>query len=514
MPCLARPRWLVTALVALAVIATVAVFWTSAGAGPPSKFSATLSRSSVNANGKTRPNIVFVLTDDLSSNLVQHMPQVQKMQREGVSFSNYIVTDSLCCPSRSSIFTGKFPHDTGVYTNVAPDGGFPVFHGRGNEEHTYGTALQSSGYATAMMGKYLNGYTPTDKLGGTQPYVPPGWTEWDVSGKAYAEYRYNLNENHKIVHGGNAPADYLTDVLGERGASFIQRSAASRTPFSLEIATYAPHAPYTPAKRDLNKFPGLKAPRTPAYDQLPSNAPKWLANHGPLSRAQQDEIDTVYRKRVQSVQAVDRLIAKLRATLQASGVTDDTYFVFSSDNGYHLGEYRLAPGKQTAFDTDVHVPLVVVGPDVPAGVTRDEVAQNIDLAPTFDDLAGVAAPPDVDGHSLAPLLRGQKVANWRNATLVEHRGPDVARDDPDAQTAVAGTPTSYEALWTADYTYVQYADGEVEYYDRKADPYELRNIASALPPAQLASLRADVNRLASCHGGAACWAAGHVGGDL
>ena len=90
---------------------------------------------------------MFVLTDDLSWNLVKYMPQVKKLQRDGVTFTNYIVTDSLCCPSRSSIFTGKFPHDTGVFTNNAPDGGFEVFHGRGDEKHTYATALQADGYA-------------------------------------------------------------------------------------------------------------------------------------------------------------------------------------------------------------------------------------------------------------------------------------------------------------------------------------------------------------------------------
>ena len=180
-----------------------------------------------------------------------------------MTFSNYVVTDSLCCPSRSSIFTGKFPHDTGVYTNNSPDGGFAVFHSRGNEKHTYGLALQNSGYATGMMGKYLNGYVPTQK------YVPPGWSEWDVSGKAYGEYNYNLNENNKVVHYGGTPADYLTDVMSAKGSDFIARNAAAKTPFALEIAAYAPHSPYVPAAEDLSKFPGLKAPRTKAFDKTP-----------------------------------------------------------------------------------------------------------------------------------------------------------------------------------------------------------------------------------------------------
>src|SRR5690349_6855436 len=167
------------------------------------------------------PNIVFVLTDDLSWNLVQYLPQVRQLQSQGLTFNDYVVADSLCCPSRSSIFTGRFPHDTGVFTNGGDDGGFGYFHSHGEEANTFATALQAKGYRTAMMGKYLNGYLPADHQGGTTPYVPPGWTEWDVAGNGYPEFIYNLNENHTVVHYGSQPADYLTDVLARKGAAFI-----------------------------------------------------------------------------------------------------------------------------------------------------------------------------------------------------------------------------------------------------------------------------------------------------
>ena len=106
---------------------------------------------------QVRPNIVFVLTDDLDSKLVQFMPHVLAMERNGVSFANYFVTDSLCCPSRSSIFTGAFPHDSGVYRNLEPDGGYGGFNAHGNEPRTFAVAMQRGGYRTAMLGKYLNG---------------------------------------------------------------------------------------------------------------------------------------------------------------------------------------------------------------------------------------------------------------------------------------------------------------------------------------------------------------------
>src|SRR5690349_1630794 len=150
--------------------------------------------SAVEANGSSpkdsvpigtiasRPNIVFVLADDLSTNLVPYMPHVQAMMREGATFNNYFVTDSLCCPSRASIFTGLYPHDTGVFKNSGPDGGFWTFDRHNDPSRTYALALERAGYHTALMGKYLNGYKPGVTFHGGRPYVPPGWNDWDVTG--------------------------------------------------------------------------------------------------------------------------------------------------------------------------------------------------------------------------------------------------------------------------------------------------------------------------------------------
>jgi N-acetylglucosamine-6-sulfatase len=307
----------------VAVVAVVGAVLTACsgtgGSGPPTAAPSS-SPGSPGAGARAgRPNIVFVLTDDLSTNLVRYLPHVLALQRAGTSFTNYTVTDSLCCPSRSSLFSGRFPHDTGVFTNTGDDGGFGVFHSRGEETDTFATDLQKVGYRTAMMGKDLNGYQPEDSFGGSEPYVPPGWSEWDVAGNGYPEYGYDLNQNHTVVHHGHAPQDYLTDVLAGRADDFITAAAAAHTPFLIEVATFAPHAPYTPAPPDQDAFPGLTAPRGAAFDTLPTDPPSWLAGRPALTGKQLATIDKDFRKRAQAVQAVDRLLARIESALARTG---------------------------------------------------------------------------------------------------------------------------------------------------------------------------------------------------
>ncbi len=451
--------------------------------------------------GQGPPGIVFVLADDLAWNLVQYMPAVQALQREGMTFTRYFVTDSLCCPSRSSIFTGKYPHDTRVFTNNPPLGGYATFESFGNSHETFAVALQDAGVETAMMGKYLNGYDPT-----TDP-ADPGWNTWDVAGDAYAEFNYELDENGQVQSFGSAPADYLTDVLSGFANAFVR--GKDKRPFFLEVATFAPHEPYTPAPRYLGTF-HEKAPRTPPFDQANVNAPRWLSEWPALSAADIATIDTGFNLRVEAVQAIDDLIASVRRTLKATGRDRNTYIVFSSDNGYHMGEHMLLPGKQTAFDTDIRVPLIVVGPGVPAGVTDEHLVENIDLCPTFTELTGAATPVSADGHSIVPLLRGQTVDRWRTTVLVEHKGPDLAPDvagDPDNEPRNGPEPNSYEALRMSDSVFVLYRDGETEYYDHSTDPSEMTNSVSGLSPTQVQAYVSKIRSIKTCHSSSACWEA-------
>jgi N-acetylglucosamine-6-sulfatase len=458
--------------------------------------------SPVAAAAAPRPNFVFVLTDDLSWNLVSHMPHVMALEKAGTTFPHYYVVDSLCCPSRTAIFTGEYPHDDGVFTNSGSDGGYNAYMSHDDEQRSFALALQKAGYRTAMMGKYLNGYQPKDP-------IPPGWDEWDVTGNGYPEFNYTLNEDGTLRHYGYRPQAYLTNVLSARASSFIGTAAPSGKPFMLEVATFAPHAPYTPAPKYANAAAGMSYQKTAAYDRLPANPPSWLKGRPPLSAAEQRQITQAYRKRVEADLSVDDLIGSLEKELAAKGLAKNTYFVFSSDNGYHMGEYRLDPGKQTAFDTDINVPLIVSGPGVPAGRIASQLASNIDLNPTFETLADVKVPSTVDGHSLAAIWHGQNPADWRQAILIEHHGPDDVPGDPDRQGKDSGDPPSYEAARTATALYVRYDNGEQEYYDTATDPHELDNTAGHGVPKNLVTA---LKTMENCHNGAACWAAAHLSG--
>jgi N-acetylglucosamine-6-sulfatase len=440
-----------------------------------------------------RPNVVFVLTDDLDWDLVQYMPHVRQMQREGMTFTNYFVTDSLCCPSRASIFSGRYPHNHGVLTNTPPTGGFSAFR-RGAEAETFATVLQEHGYRTSLMGKYFNGYEAQDG------YVPPGWSNFQGSGTGYRGFNYVLSANGRVAHFGRSTRSYLTDVLRRRGKSFVSRVGRSGHPFLLEVATFAPHRPATPAPRDRHDFPGLQVPRDAAFDAVPENAPAWLRGRPPVSEEQIATMNAEYRRRAQSVQAVDELVGQIRRTLRQRGLDRNTYVIFSSDNGYHMGQRRLLAGKMTAYDSDVRVPLIVVGPDVPPGSTTTALAENVDLAPTLMRLAGTRPPSEVDGHGLLSLLRGTVPPVWRDSVLIEHHHPETPNGDPDRQTQSSGNPPSYEALRTATELYVEYVDGEREWYDLTTDPDQLRNRYDELNGDQRAALHDRLVRLEACRG--------------
>jgi N-acetylglucosamine-6-sulfatase len=480
-----RARALVVVLAALGMVAGLIG---TAGASEP--------ESARQGDSDKKPNVVFILTDDL--NVTQYLdpsrfPKVDSLLvDEGTTFSNYFVTDSLCCPSRASILRGQYVHNHDVRSNKPPLGGFEKFHTNGDESSTIATWLHDAGYRTGLLGKYLNGYPN----GAEETFVPPGWDVWasPVRSGGYSGYNYRLNESGTIVPYGANPQDYMTDVLSRKSGEFIQQSGDK--PFFLYVAPFVPHSPATPAPRHADTFPGVQAPRTASFNQADVSAePQWLRDRPLLDDQQVASIDALYRKQLQSMLAVEDLIEHVVDTLRQTGELDNTYIALTSDNGFHLGQHRLPQGKITAFDEDIHVPLVVRGPGVPAGKQVDDFAANVDLAPTFAELGDAKAPSFVDGRSLAPTLRGKSADEARTGVLVEHFSPG---DGGARAGRRGGAPPTYAAVRTERYTYVEYVTGERQLYDLRADPDQLHNIVATADPEVVQDLAEQVASLRTC----------------
>ncbi|MCK2212192.1 sulfatase [Actinomadura sp. ATCC 31491] len=443
------------------------------------------------AASASRPNVVLIVVDDLEAGTLAYFPNIQRqLVRQGASFDRFFVTNSWCCPSRASILRSQYVHSHGVLTNTAPEGGFDRFHTSGLERSTIGTWMQAAGYRTALMGKFLNHY-PGRTAGET--YVPPGWDEWAVPvTNLYEEYGYRLNENGGLTEHGWGREDYLSDVLADKSRAFIESSGK---PFFLYLAPIAPHNPANAAWRHEEAFPQLSAPRTPSFNQADvSREPLWLRSRLPLSQEQIEAVDRRHRARLRAMLGVDDLVGTVVDALRASGHLDDTYLLFTSDNGFHLGTHRLPQGKTTPFEEAIKVPLVVRGPGVRRGSTITQMAATVDLAPTVAELGGAALPAFAEGRSLVPLLKGARPAAWRHNALIEFNRP-VNRSSA-RQTPVP----AYQALRTERYTFVRYDTGEKQLYDLQKDPYQLVNLASAADATLMAGLEARLNALVACSG--------------
>jgi arylsulfatase A-like enzyme len=428
------------------------------------------------------------------------MPTVRRMQRGGVTFDDYVVTDSLCCPSRATILTGEYPHNHGVVRNTGWTGGWEAFRRLGAEERSVAVGLEEAGYRTGMFGKYLNLYRD-------YTFVPPGWSDWFVSAAAYDQFAYTASVNGVARSFGQRPRSYNTDVLTRRAVGFIDSATRKRQPFFAYVAPFAPHNPAIGAPRYRRRFHDLRLPRDPTFGHPIRGGASW-SRRGPLDAAELERMTREYRRRARSVLALDDLLAAVWKRLRENGQAKRTYLVFSSDNGYHMGHHNLTSGKASPYDTDVRVPLVMVGPGLPAGRHVSALAANIDLAPTFRAMAGLGPSPTVDGRSLLGLATGRRShRGWRPAVLLEHASPEPRRSDPDAQSKSAGSFPAYQALRTRTGTYVRYETGEREYFDRVEDPWELRNSVARLPVLEVPRLDAALDRYAGCRGAGDCGAA-------
>ncbi|MDQ4062674.1 MAG: sulfatase [Actinomycetota bacterium] len=432
-----------------------------------------------------RPNMIFVLTDDLDYAIAEKMPELRSlMVEEGVSFENAFTSQSLCCPSRATSLNGLYAHNHQIKGNKPPDGGFEKFRDEGHEEDTIATRLQEEGYQTAFIGKYLNGYPA-----GNPTHVPPGWDEWYGKLDEQKLYDYGINHNGEVVSYGSAPEDFATDVLSGVANDFVSSAASDSRPFFVYLAPTAPHTPATPAQRHKGAFAGEEAPRSPSFNEEDvSDKPSWLRDD---TESFDDEdisnIDHHYRDRLESMLAVDEMVASLVEELEAAGELDNTYIIFTSDNGYLLGEHRNSDQKDRPYEESARVPLFVRGPGITPETQVDDLVLNNDLVPTFAEFAGVElGEEETDGRSLLPLLQGERPRWRRSAILLEGFVGKGAR--------------VYGAVRTKTHKYVEYGNGEAELYDLEADPYELENVYETADPSLIEDLKVRLEALRDCEG--------------
>ncbi len=420
-----------------------------------------------------KPNIVVIMTDDQRWDTLKFMPNVQsELVSKGINFTNYFTVAPLCCPSRSSFLTGLYPHNTGVRTNQAPNGGATKF----NDSSTIATWIKSAGYTTSLMGKYLNQY---NLLKGR---IPPGWDDWHVfvgSTPTGSYFNYTMNENGKVNKFGESESDYSTTVLKNRAVDFIKNNKDKDTPFFLVVTPFAPHTgatseiPPTVAPRYLGTCKDIPVFRPPSFNEADvSDKEPWVANKspldgGPLSKLGEDVnhgkdlskieyIDFLRREQICAAKSVDDAVADIIKALGDN--INNTMIVYTSDNGYLWGEHRMV-GKNCEFDECMRLPLVIRYPSlIKSKGTIDKFVLNIDLAPTFAEIAGVKPSSKVNGVSILSLLTNPNIS-WRSDFLEEF-GLD-----------------NY-VLRNNNYTYGELKNGVKVLYDDKNDPYQLNNLLS------------------------------------
>jgi arylsulfatase A-like enzyme len=478
-----------------------------------------------------RPNVVLILTDDLDKSLMPYMPNVTRLIRDqGAELTNFYVEQSSCCPSRASILSGLYAHNHGVIGNAWPEGGYERWK-QTEQGDDLPVWLTRAGYRNAMLGKYFNEYPypPGGHLSDAEKaerraYVPPGWQSWaaPVQGNAYAQDHYRLNVDGEVDP--DFSEGYLDSRLGDRMLSLVAGGVdgfdfAEGGQF-VYYASYSPHTPYAFPKDLRGTYADARYPRTPDFGEADISDKFGLTRtRDALTAPDEWIIDQTFRKRIRSVQVLDRNVARLVQTLADQGALDDTYLIFTSDNGYVMGNHRREIGKYNQFQGTVNVPFYVRGPGITPGSTYDDVAGNIDIAPTIAEIAGAPAPADVDGLSLLSRLHGGPELERRYFLLGRALTPTnttTANGLEEApETYVENSRSSrlndFTGVTNGRYKLIRYTHlPHEELYDLKNDPYELDNLLAydqasylAMTPAgreAVDTLRAALDRLLTCSG--------------
>jgi len=470
----ASTRWIVLAALAAGLVGVATLSGSAEGQSTTSS--------------AVRPNVLVLMTDDQTVESMRVMPNVKTLiADQGVTFDNSFVSYSLCCPSRSTFLTGQYAHNHGVWGNAAPNGGYYKL----DSTNTLPVWLQRAGYQTIHLGKYLNQYGTRNPA-----EIPPGWGQWygTPDPSTYRYLNYTINENGALVSFGNTPANYKTDVEARLGVDLISRQAADPRPFFMWVAFLAPHsggpadaddptglATPSPAARHRNHFANEPLPMPASFNEADvSDKPAAIRNRALIGPARIRAIRENYQQRLESLLSVDEAVAQIVNELARIGKLNDTYIIFTSDNGFFHGEHRVQAGKVLLYEPSVRVPLLMRGPGIPVGQHRSQFVANIDLAPTIVQATGAQPGRVMDGRSLIPFAKDKLLQSGRDILLE--------------------TPT-YAAVRSPNWLYAEHVSGEKELYNLARDRDELNSLQTnpAYDPME-ANLAARLARLRQCKG--------------
>lgn len=414
-----------------------------------------------------QPNIVLITSDDQTKLELKWMPQTRQLLGEaGLTFNNMIAPHPNCCPARAQILSGQYAQNNGVRTNSPPWGGHEGF----DPTTALPLWLQQAGYRTGFIGKYMHGYDENDG-------IEPGWDQWKPIVGTLSDYTSFLQyDNGQLVQFGET--DYHTDVVAQQAADLISDFSSTSEPFFLWSSFIAPHGtcqgnseadcsgPPPAAERHAGLLGDVVLPslRSPSFNEEDRSDKRGdIQKAAPVDPAAQQ---TLFTQRLRTLAALDEAVAGIVAALDAAGTLDDTVILFTSDNGYLFGEHRLI-GKNAPYEESLRVPLVMRGPEIPAGEHRKQTVAMVDLAPTIAELANADPMVEIDGRSLLGYAVKDRVQ--RDRGLLIQAG---SRADDEA------TAWRWRGVRTKRYTLVRWqAPRFVEMYDRTTDPYQLTNVA-------------------------------------